>query len=181
MFSKLILSDIEELVKSKNWSSLKEILAEFDVQDIAELLGNLEEKKAVIVFRLIHKEKVPDVFAELDSSLQEYLLKHIVGKDLEELLEDLSPDDRTALFEDLPGQMTQKLLNILSPEERRESLELLGYPEESVGRLMTPDYVAVRSDWKIKKAIEQIKKKGRDAETINMIYVVVSCHASYVG
>lgn len=172
MFSKLILPDIEEHIKSKDWSALKEILSEFDAPDIAELLDNLEEKDAVIVFRLIHKEKVSDVFAELDPSLQEYLLRHIVGKDLEGLLEDLSPDDRTALFEDLPGQMTQKLLNILPPEERKESLELLGYPEESVGRLMTPDYVAVRPDWKIKKAIAHIKEKGRDAETINMIYVV---------
>jgi len=171
MFSKLILPDIKELIINKDWSALKEILAEFDAPDIAELLGNLEEKEAVIVFRLIHKEKVSGVFAELDPFLQEYLLKHIVGKDLEKLLEDLSPDDRTALFEDLPGQMTQKLLNILPAEERKESLELLGYPEKSVGRLMTPDYVAVRPDWKIKKAVEHIKEKGRDAETINMIYV----------
>ncbi len=172
MFTRLILPDIEELIEKKDWNALKQVLSGIDVHDIAELLGTLDEKEAVIVFRLVSREKQADVFAELDPSLQEYLLRHIVGRDLQALIEDLSPDDRTALFEDLPGQMTQKLLNILSPEERKESLELLGYPEESVGRLMTPDYVAVRPGWTIEKAIAHIKEKGRDAETINMIYVV---------
>ncbi len=172
MFSKLVLPDVEEFIEKKNLNGLKEALAELDVHDIAEILRNLDERNAVIAFRLIPKEKSPDVFAELEPAQQEYLLEHIVGKDLKDLLEELPPDDRTALFEDLPGQMTQKLLNILPPEERKESLELLGYPEESVGRLMTPDYVAVRAGWTIKEAIDHIKEKGRDAETINMIYVV---------
>jgi len=172
MFTQLILPEVEDLIERKDWNALKEALSEIDVHDIAELLENLDEKEAVIVFRLVSKDKASDVFAELDPSLQEYLLKHIVGKELKDLLEDLSPDDRTALFEDLPGRMTQKLLNILPPEERKESLQLLGYPEESVGRLMTPDYVAVRPHWTIEKAIDHIKKRGRDAETINMIYVV---------
>jgi magnesium transporter len=172
MFSKLVLPEFEALIEKKDWNTLKNALIEMDVHDIAEVLGNLDEKEAVVVFRLVPKEKASDVFAELDPALQEYLLQHIVGKDLKALLEDLSPDDRTALFEDLPGQMTQKLLNILPPEERKESLQLLGYPEESVGRLMTPDYVAVRPQWTIGKAIEHIKKMGRDAETINVIYVV---------
>ena len=172
MFSKLVLPDVEKLIGKKDWNALKEVLSEIDVHDVAELLANLDEREAVIVFRFIPKNKLPDAFAELDPSRQEFLLRHIVGRELQDLLEELSPDDRTALFEDLPGQMTQKLLNILPPEERKESLELLGYPKESVGRLMTPDYVAVRPDWRVDRAIQHIKEKGRDAETINMIYVV---------
>ncbi len=172
MLTKLIIPDIEALIQGKQWTELKGIVSEMDAADIAELLQELDPKVGVILFRLISREKSADVFSELDPSYQEALLKHIVGNELRELLKELSPDDRTALFEDLPGQMTQKLLNILPPEERRESLELLGYPEESVGRLMTPDYVAVKPGWTVERAIRHIKEKGRDAETVNMIYVV---------
>src|SRR4030065_1528062 len=84
----------------------------------------------------------------------------------------MPPDDRTEFLEELPGEATQRLLNLLSPEDRKETLQLLGYPEESVGRLMTPDYVAVRPGWTIDQALEHIRNRGRDSETINVIYVV---------
>ncbi|MGE5543873.1 MAG: magnesium transporter, partial [Bacillota bacterium] len=88
------------------------------------------------------------------------------------LLADLRPDDRTTLFEELPGQVTQRLLNLLSPEDLREARFLLGYPEFSVGRLMTPDYVAVRPEWTVAQALEHCRVKGKKSETLHVIYVV---------
>ena len=172
MFAKIAMPDIDEVLKNKDWKTLKAVLAEVTPQDIAEVITSLEPKDAVLVFRLVPKNKATDVFSELEPSQQELILTRIADREIKALIEELSPDDRTALFEDLPGRLTQKLLNLLPPEERKESLELLGFPEDSVGRLMTPDYVAVRPDWTIEKAFRHIRKYGRDAETIDMVYVV---------
>src|SRR5690606_30980258 len=87
------------------------------------------------------------------------------------LLANLRPDDRTTLLGELPGQVTQRLLNYLSPQDLKEARQLLGYPEESIGRLMTPDYVAVRPSWTVEEALQHIRKMGKSSETINVIYV----------
>jgi magnesium transporter len=171
MISKLIIPDIEEYIEKKDWNTLKELLQDLPPVDIAELLNEIDEKNATILFRLIPRQFSSDVFAEIESARQKYLLNHILNEDIKKIISDLSPDDRTELLEELPGQLTQKLLNLLPPEDRKESLELLGYPEKSVGRLMTPDYVAVRPEWQINKALDHIKDWGKDAETINMVYV----------
>ncbi len=166
-----IFPDFEQLLEAKNWEQLKKTWAGMKAEDIADILKNLHQKYVVVAFRLIPKEKAAEVFSELDPSQQEYILTHIVDKHIKELLEELSPDDRTSVFEELPEQLTQRLLNLLPAEERKEAMGLLGYPENSVGRIMTPDYVVVKPDWTIQKAIRHIKKIGEDAETINMIYV----------
>ncbi len=171
MINTEIFPDIEQMLDKKDWDSLKSSWAELKAEDIAELLKTLHQKYVVVAFRLISKEKAADVFAELDPSQQEFILTHIVDRRIKELLEELPPDDRTSVFEDLPGQLTQKLLNLLPAEDRKEAMGLLGYPENSVGRIMTPDYVVVKPDWTIERAIKHIKKIGEDAETINMIYV----------
>ncbi|UBM61185.1 magnesium transporter [Candidatus Sulfidibacterium hydrothermale] len=166
-----IFPDIEQLLDNKNWDQLKKTWAEMKPEDIAEIIKNLHQRDVVVAFRLIPKEKAAEVFSELDPSQQEYILSHIVDNHIRELLEELPPDDRTSVFEEVPEQLKQKLLNLLPADERKEALGLLGYPENSVGRIMTPDYVVVKPDWTIEKAIQHIKKIGADAETINMIYV----------
>ncbi len=172
MFTKLVLPDIQELIEKKYFKSVKNIFLQLPPQDISDLINKLDENFTELVFRLVPKDKTADVFSELEPSVQEYILKHFVDSEIKSLLSELDPDDRTELFEDMPGIFTQKLISYLSPEDRKEALELLGFPEDSVGRLMTPDYVAVKSDWTVAKALEHIKRFGRDAETINMIYVV---------
>ena len=171
MINSEIFPDIEQLLDNKNWDRLKKTWVEMKPEDIAEIIKNLHQRDVVVAFRLIPKEKAADVFSELDPSQQEYILSHIVDKHIRELLEELPPDDRTSVFEEVPEQLKQKLLNLLPADERKEALGLLGYPENSVGRIMTPDYVVVKPDWTIEKAIQHIKKIGDDAETINMIYV----------
>ncbi len=171
MIATEISPDFETLLETKNWDQLKKTWAEMKPEDIAEVLKSISRKHVAVAFRLIPKDKAAEVFSELDPSQQEFILTHIVDKHIKELLEELSPDDRTSVFEELPEQLTQRLLNLLPAEERKEAMGLLGYPENSVGRIMTPDYVAVKPDWSIEKAIRHIKKMGEDAETINMIYV----------
>lgn len=171
MFSQLILPDIRELIEKRDWKTLKSVLSEWPPQDIAELFNTLREE-AVLIFRLIPRKKVSEVFAEIDPALQEHILHHIADKEIRSLIEELPPDDRTALFEDLPGYLTQRILNLLPVGERKEALQLLGYPEDSVGRLMTPDYIAVKKEWPIERALQHIRQYGRDAETIDIIFVV---------
>ncbi len=172
MFTRLILPDIKELVQKQEFKPIKDFFYEIYPQDIADLLKQFKDKEIVILFRLIPKEKIGEVFSELEPGIQELILKHFANKEIKELLNKLEPDDRTALFEELPGEFTQKLINFLSKEDREEALKLLGYEEDSVGRLMTPDYVAVRPEWSIKKSFEHIKRHGKDAETIDIIFVV---------
>jgi magnesium transporter len=111
------------------------------------------------------------VFSHLEPADQEELIEALTDQETRSLLADLAPDDRTELLEELPGEVTRRLLNLLSPEDLAEARLLLGYPEESVGRIMTPDYIAVRPDWTAGQALDHIRRHGRDSETINRIYV----------
>ncbi len=172
MIIKVLLSDIQEQLKQRDLKSIKAVFKDLMPQDTAELLNCLTGKDIILSFRLIPSHKVADVFSELKPSIQEYILKHFADKEIRDIILELEPDDRTALFEEMPGRLTQKLLNFLPSREREKALELLGYPEDSVGRLMTPDYVAVHPEWTIAKCFDHIKKFGKDAETIDMIYVV---------
>jgi magnesium transporter len=113
-----------------------------------------------------------DVFSYLSPDQQEAMLLELREEETRRLLADLPPDDRTHLLEELPGQATQQLLNLLSPGDLAEARLLLGYPDESVGRLMTPDYVAVRPEWTIARALEHVRRRGKISETINRLYVI---------
>ena len=172
MISKLLQPEIIELVEARNWKDLKEAFTEWLEPDIAELVNDLDDKDSVIVFRLLSKERASKVFSELDPGRQETIIRTIANAELRELMLQLPPDDRTYIFEELPGELTQKILNLLPFDERKEALGLLGYPEQSVGRLMTPDYIAIKEHWDIEHAIAHIRSRGRDAESINIIYVV---------
>jgi len=172
ILGQLLKSEIQELIKQKEWAQLKEGLSVWPAPDISDLLERLKDEEMGILFRLLPRQLAVDVFGELDADKQVCLLQQMSNERVRDIILELSPDDRTDLFEELPGKVIQKLLNLLPQEERKESLQLLGYPEKSVGRLMTPDYVAIRSHWTIKKALEHIRRYGRDVETINMVYVV---------
>ncbi|NOX44300.1 MAG: magnesium transporter [Caldiserica bacterium] len=163
---------VRDLVARREWRALREFLSSFPPPDIAELISELPEGEMVIAFRLLPRDLAAEVLSELDTEREEVLLEQLGNRKILEVLLELPPDERTELLEELPGRLTQKLLNILPPHERQEALELLGYPENSVGRLMTPDYVALKPYWSIDAALEHIRRFGRDAETVNMVYVV---------
>ncbi len=166
--------DFRELIEKKDWKTLKQNLSEFESFEIAEIIEDLPEEEGVILFRLLTRKQSKETFQHLSHDRQEYIIEgfaHNIGK-LAGLLNDLDPDDRTAFFEELPGEITQRLIQLLSVEERKIATQLLGYPEDSIGRLMTPEFVAVKPHFTVSEAIEHIRIHGRDSETLNVIYVV---------
>jgi len=162
---------IEELIGNQRWSELHELLVELPEPDISDAIERLGERDRIVVLRLLPREMLSEVFSYLADKTQTNLLKALTTEETRMILAGLSPDDRAEFLEELPGQAIQKMLNLLSAEDRRETLHLLGYPDESVGRLMTPDYVAVRPEWTVEEALAHVRVKGMDSETINVVYV----------
>ena len=172
MLSKLLMPEIESLIAERKLSILKEILNDWTPADIADLILNLPEQEQVIVFRLLPIELATDTFEHLEFEIQVGLLKAMGKGEVAAILNDMSPDDRTALLEDLPGSAAKQLIQLLSAEERKIAQTLLGYPENSVGRLMTPDYIAVKPEWTIAETLDYVRENAEDSETLNVIYVI---------
>jgi magnesium transporter len=172
MVSPEIRPDIRHYIANRNWTRLREILADLPPPDIADLLLDLPKEERVLLFRALPRDQSATVFAHFEADQQEALLHDLTDEETRALLADLHPDDRTALLEELPGTVTQQMLRLLSPEDLREARALLGYPEESVGRLMTPDYVAVRKHWTVEQALRHVRRKGEIAETVNRVFIV---------
>ena len=165
-------NEIKELIKEKKWEKLKQKLTKLLAPDIADILKQLNGNETLFILRLLSPKKQSEVFSELDPNTQLHLIETIDDNELKQIIEDLSPDERTDLFETLSPKLTQRLLNLISSDKQKEILKFLGYPENSVGRLMTTEYVAIKIHWSIKKAVEHIREWGKDAETIDMVYVV---------
>lgn len=171
--TKLTLHDsLHTLLESRNFSELRRLLLSLPPPDVAELFTDLNPEAEAVVFRLLPRELATQTFEYLPYESQEALLRGLGDTDMAGVLNDMSPDDRTALLEELPSTVTRRLLNLLSPQERGVATKLLGYPEESVGRLMTPDYVRVKPDWTVAQILEHVRAFGRDSETLNTLYVV---------
>ena len=132
----------------------------------------MDEDDQVIIFRVLPHALAADVFEYLDFDAQQKLLRAMAHEQVVAILNEMSPDDRTALLEELPSAAARQLIRLLTPEERRVATVLLGYPEGSVGRLMTPDFIAVHEDWTVQQVLDYIREHGQDSETLNVIYVV---------
>lgn len=163
---------IEEALKERRFTVVRDLLSESEPAGLVDLIQDLAPGDRAVLFRLLPRDDAADVFEYLSPEYQEELLRHLGREEVAGILNEMAPDDRTALLEELPPSATRHLLNLLTPEERKVATTLLGYPEDSIGRLMTPDYVAVRPHWTIEQALEHIRKYGDDSETLNMIYVV---------
>lgn len=171
MIGNLIGPEIKELIDARNFTALRKVLDEFPPADLAELITELPEEDQAIAFRLLPHAQASDVLEYLDSDAQHVVLRAMGREDAARILNEMSPDDRTALLEELPGAAVAQLLTLLSPEERAIAQTLLNYPEGSVGRLMTPDFISVRAGWSIQQVLDHIREHGRDSETLNVIYV----------
>ncbi|HOV71381.1 MAG TPA: magnesium transporter [Dysgonamonadaceae bacterium] len=166
--------NFRDFIKNKDWKSLKQSLNQFDPHEIAQFIEDLPEGEDVILFRLLNREQAKETFRHLSHENQEQIIEGLAQNihKLADLLNDLEPDDRTAFFEELPGKVTQHLIQLLSDDERKIATQLLGYPENSIGRLMTPEYVAVKPDFTIDQVFAHIRQYGKNCETIDNIYVV---------
>src|SRR4051812_28624171 len=133
---------------------------------------DLDENDRVILFRVLPNPVAADVFEYLDVDAQQELLHAMAHEQVIGILNEMSPDDRTALLEEMPSAAARQLIRSLTPEERRIATALLGYPEGSVGRLMTPDFIAVDENWTVNEVLDYVRENGQDSETLNVIYVV---------
>ncbi|MFA9290461.1 MAG: magnesium transporter [Solirubrobacteraceae bacterium] len=140
--------------------------------DIAEAISALKDKDQILAFILLSSELKSEVFAYFDNPTQENLIKSLSSENLAKVLEEMSPDDRTAIFEDFPDILIKDVINFLSIEERNIALNLIGYQEGTVGRIMTPYYVQAKKNWTVKYTLQHIKKQGKKAETLDFIYIV---------
>ncbi len=171
MIGKLLQPEIKELIEKRDWNILKEVILDFHPSEIADIIENIDEKDRAILFRFLPKDLAADAFEYLKYDVQKSLLKSFTDREISQILNEMSPDDRTELLEDLPGPFVKKLIRLLTPEERSVAISLLGYPEHSVGRLMTPDFIAVKTDWTIAQVLEHIRKIGQEIENIETIFV----------
>src|SRR5437879_4309755 len=172
MVGKILEPEIRSVIDARNFTALREIFREWPPADVAEVILDLPEDEQVIIFRVLPHALAADVFEYLDVDAQQKLLPAMAHEQVVGILNEMAPDDRTALLEELPSAAARQLIQLLTPEERHVATALLGYPEDSVGRLMTPDFIAVKEDWTVQQVLDYIREYGRDSETLNVIYVV---------
>jgi magnesium transporter len=165
-------SKIEEALSKRDFAALRESLKNWPPPDVAGLIQPLSREDQLIILRVLPRNLAAEVFEFLDLESQQQLLKAMGQEQVAAILNEMAPDDRTLLLEELPATMTKQMLTLLTPEERTVAVTLLGYPEGSIGRLMTPDYIAVKQDWTVQYVLDYIREHGHDSETLSMIYVV---------
>jgi magnesium transporter len=164
--------ELTAVLRTRDYGRLRDVMRNRHASDVAALLMALSLEDQVVVFRVLPRKDAAAVFEYLDHDAKESLLKAMAKEQVAQLLTDMAPDDRTDFFEELPAEATRQLLSLLNPAERTVALTLLGYPEKSVGRLMTPHYVAVREQWTVREVLDYVRTHGQDSETLNVVYVV---------
>jgi magnesium transporter len=165
-----IIERVEKLIELDASAELREFINDMNISDVAELINELPKHK-LNFFQQLDFQRALAVFRILDLSVQEDLLRLLPSNILVQLLNDLPPDDRTALLSELHSNVVKEIIKQLNPDERKITLSLLGYPEESVGRLMTPDYIDVELHWTVEQVLTYIRDYGKSSETIDVIYV----------
>ena len=157
-----------------NLYKLKHLTAMVQPEELAELINEKKDIDYKKVFQVLDAEKAVHTFEHLDFDFQVDLMRSFSVEQLTSTLNQISPDDRTALFEKLPPETLPRYLSLLTDEERKTAKELLQYPEDSIGRLMTPDFISVKEDWSVEQVLQYIRTYGKNSETLNLIYVTDS-------
>jgi magnesium transporter len=170
--AQLLEPEVRELVREGRFSELREALHGIPAADVAEIMGELSPGEAAVAFRFLLRDDAGEVFSYLSPEKQEELITELGAEGALRVVEAMEPDDRVRLLDELPAEVAGRIIGSLSPEKRKVTQAILGYPHGSVGRLMTPDYVKLRPDWTIARALEHIRKTGRDAETVNVVYII---------
>jgi len=161
--------ELAAMLRARDYARLRDMLRNRHAGDVAPLLMALSLEDQVVVFRVMPRKDAAAVFEYLAQEAKESLLKAMAQEDVASLLNNMAPDDRTLFLEELPAEATRQLLTLLTPAERAVAVTLLGYPEKSVGRLMTPHYVAVREQWTVREVLDYVRAHGQDSETLNVV------------
>jgi magnesium transporter len=164
--------ELAAAVKQGDFARVRDTVRNRPAGDLAALLTDLPVEEQVVMFRVLPRKVAAATFEYLSQDDQEALIRAMAQEDVAGLLNNMAPDDRTMFLEELPASVTQQMLSLLSPEERSIAVTLLGYPEGSIGRLMTPDYIAIREHWTVQEVLEYVRAHGHDSETLNVLYVV---------
>lgn len=164
--------ELKELIETKQYTRLRQELAEMNDADIAFFMESLEEEQLLKIFRILPKSMAADVFSYLEIENQQSIITRLSDKEAANIIDNLMSDDAADLLEEMPANIVKKLLANASPETRRDINHLLRYPEDSAGSVMTVEYVDLKENITVQQAIERIKKIGIDSETINICYVL---------
>ena len=166
------LEVVQELLETKQYTRLRQLLAEMNDADIAACMDELEEPEMLKVFRILPKDLAADVFSYLEVDNQQMIITSLTDKEAAHIIDNLMADDAVDLLEEMPASVVKKLLINVSAEARRDINHLLRYPEDSAGSIMTVEYVDLKESLTVEQAIERIRKVGVDSETINICYVL---------
>lgn len=172
MLHKLALPEVRELLESGDGTVLGEALRTWLPADLAGLLSQLSDDEQLRLFAVLDTHQAAEAFEYLDLATQQELLGSLSDESAAAVLNDMAPDDRTALFAELSTETSARLLPLLSAEQQAVTRSLLNYARDTVGRLMTPDYIAVKKEWTVKHVLDHVRSHGRDSETLNVVYVV---------
>ena len=162
---------ITSLIESKKYGTLRDILVTMNAADIAALFEDLEPEMLPRLFRLLPKERAADTFVEMESDSQELLIKGFSDSELKDVIDELYIDDAVDIVEEMPANVVKRILMQTDPDTRKLINELLKYPDDSAGSIMTTEYVELRPNWTVEDAIKTIRRTGIDKETINICYV----------
>ena len=171
MDSNIQFPEISSYIENKDFAELKEFLQVLQPPELADIIRYFPPAEQIILLDTIPLTLATKTFEFLDFTNQKNLLNNLNNDLIAHILNHMAPDDRTALLEYLPNTVVKELLCLLNDEERKVTLSLLGYPENSVGRLMTPDYIDVKKSMTIKEVLDYIRANGNDSETLNVVYV----------
>lgn len=166
-----ITEDLRALVAGRAFPQIKSKLEELSTYDAADLLEELPPTDRAVAFRLLGKDRAIEVFEYLETEAQQDLLSALHDHEVVQVLEEMSPDDRTRLLDEMPAKVAKRFLEQLSPEERQIATLLLGYAPDSAGRLMTPEYVSIQQNLTAAQALEKIRRVGQKKETIYSVYI----------
>lgn len=166
------MEEIKKLLEAKQFMQLRELLSEMNIADIAEILDELDEEDMLKLFRIMPKDSAADVFSYLEVANQQFIITSLSDREAATIIDNLMADDATDFLEEMPANIVKKLLMNASAETRRDINHLLRYPEYSAGSIMTVEYIDLKESITVAQAIERIRKKGLDSETINICYVL---------
>lgn len=172
MIGNLLAPELSEMIAKRDFLALREVLCNFPPADIAEIFCDLSPDDEAVLLRLLPRRLATEVFEHLPVEEQEKTL-HALGREhVAQILNDIAPDDRTALLQELPAAATQKLLALLNPDERKIATELLGYPKNSIGRRMTPEYVSIKQHWTVGEVFDYLRTQHDKRDSVSQLYVV---------
>ena len=164
-------SKISALLEEKQYRTVRDIISEMQPYDIAALFEDIPEKQAIILFRIIPKNYAAETFVEMDPDQQEMLIRSFTDTELREVANELFIDDIVGILEEMPANVVKRILDNSTAEDRMMINEILRYPEDSAGSIMTTEFISLRSDMTIADTINKIRRVGLDSETIDTCYV----------